>query len=146
VNSDIVEAEGVTQKVKIIYCEAQSQYIRQKLKGQLVVEIKKDYYVIDFENMPDDFDFICDEVNKNYDYLREENFEDLNEHYLSMVYFNQDDKSTEKVYPRIPSKNTLRSSDKDGIIQKDLSIIELALLETNELEIHPTGRSRVLLH
>lgn len=146
VNSDIIESEGVTQKFKIIYCEAQSQYIRQKLKGQLVVEIKKDYFIIDFENMPDDSEFLIDEANKNYDYLREENFEDLNEHYLNMVYAaTHEDKSAENVYPRIPSKMTLKSSDKDGIIQKDLSIIELALLETNDLEIHPIGKAKFLL-
>lgn len=135
-NSDIIEAEGVIPKFKIIYSDYDSQYIhiKSKLKDNLVLEIKKDYFVIDFEKFP--------ELESQYfDHLREENFDDLNDYFFYNHVARQDKRSvdpmhlkTKKMMPPFTkgvNKFSLSSEENDGVDQSDLTIIEIALLGTD---------------
>ena len=147
-NAEIIEAEGIRQKFKIIYSDAESQYIKHKLKDNLVIEFKKDYFVIDFEKFPD-------LAQEYYDHLKEENFDDLNDYYFYNYVARQDKRSLDAgyfkgaknigSYNKIPSKFSLMSTEHDVIDPAELNTLEIALLDTpweevsNDKEYH-TGR------
>lgn len=127
-NEDIIFAQGVTAKFKIIYSDSENQYIKERMNNLLVIELKKDYFIIDFENLPD--------LEKSqFEMLKEENFEELNEYYYYLKNNILECKIKEGNYARVPSKLTVMSSVHDGIDIHELSIIEVALLGADDVKI-----------
>lgn len=92
------------------------------MKGSIISEIGDSYYIIDFESLT----HLDDQY---YDYLKEENFDLLNEYYNENIFKPQNNLKAVK-YPKISSKMTLISSEnKDGVNLEELSMIEIALLD-----------------
>lgn len=121
-NADIIEAEDIVPKFKMIFSESNSEYIKSKMKGSIISEIGDSYYIINFESLTDLDD-------QYYDYLKEENFDLLNEYYYEHIFKPQNNLKAVK-YPKISSKMTLISSEnKDGVNLEELSMIEIALLD-----------------
>ena len=83
-----------------------------------MIEIRKGYYLIDFESLP---------VLKadQYEYLKEENFDYLNDFYYDHLANSNERLS---IVHKIPSKVSAVSSEYHDIDGNDMSIVELAFL------------------
>jgi hypothetical protein len=136
-NADVIEAEDIVPKFKLLFSESNSYYIKSRMKGSIVSEIGDSYYVIDFESLTDLED-------QHYDYLKEENFDVLNEHYYENIFKPQDVSKLNK-YPKVSSKMTIHSSEnKDGVNLEELSMIEIALLDDID-QLRPKSKHRLFI-
>ena len=90
------------------------------MKGSIEFEVRENFYVLDFENLPN-------LEEKYHDYLKEENFEDLNDYYYYNILNRKE--TTLKEWLVLSSKLSQKSSFKDSWEFKDIEAMELAFLD-----------------
>ena len=91
------------------------------MKGNVILEVRENYYVIDIESLQS-------LEEKYYDYFKEENFEDLNDYYYYNILNRQE--SCSRDFSKVPSKLSQKSSQKDSCEVKEMGVMELALLNS----------------
>ena len=109
----------------MIFSDSESEFIRDLLKDNVVFEFKKDYYIIDFDK-------INDLEYTHFHYLKEENFDDLNDHFASKLIMNKQGRSSkENLLHKINSKLTIFSTENELLKHKNYSILQISLLDSD---------------
>lgn len=109
----------------MIFSDSESEFIRDLLKDNVVFEFKKDYFIIDFDK-------INDLEYTHFHYLKEENFDDLNDHFTTKLLLNKQARSSkENLLHKINSKITLFSTENELAKHKNYSIVQISLLDSD---------------
>ena len=112
----------------MIFSDSESEFIKEMLKDNVVIEFKKDYYIIDFDK-------INDLEYTHIHYLKEENFDDLNDHFASNLLMNKQGRSSkENLIHKISSKLTIFSNENELLKHTNYSIVQISLLDSDPLK------------
>jgi hypothetical protein len=117
---DMLILENTKLNFKLVYSDNDNERLKSKLRDSIVLEIKHEYYLIDFESMP--------ELKTNFfGLLKEENFEDLNDFYYEYLV-NKRNNLGDSELKKIPSKVTLFSSEQNDKDFYNLTPIQIAFI------------------